>query len=204
MWHIQSGLKWIPSYDLVGIREIQLFDKIWKPDAKSAEWHKRVVTENFAINGVYAQQTKNEPAKIILFIKDLYRPIPSAVWWTPVPILYISRILAHEVAHHVIATRGYIFEPGEVYRSVEHEEEMSDRYAFNVIKKMKRKWRYKIGASLTKYIAAVDFELGSEAWKKKKYKDAAEFWYKSFLLDSERQDTIEWYWHAKGKLGTNR
>ena len=137
-------------------------------------------------------------------LKHLYFPIPYLAYCSPIPTLRIARIIAHEVGHHLVATRGYIFTPDEKYpdykKKTEYEEEMANRYAFRVIERMKEKRFYRIGASMTNFLSDWYYGTATAKWEVKNYKASADYWYKSFLLNSERQESVEWYWHSEEKL----
>jgi hypothetical protein len=34
-------------------------------------------------------------------------------------------------------------------------------------------------------------------WREKKYKEAAERWYRAWHLDPDHQEAVNWYWRAK-------
>ena len=76
---------------------------------------------------------------------------------------------------------------------------MADRYAHSVINKMKEKLAYKFGARIMNIISDIYFGAAIAKWEAKKYKEAADNWYKSFLLNSERQESIDYYWHSINK-----
>jgi len=190
-------LSWINQADLADIAFIKLMDKMPEPSNDSPEWHQRATAEEFSVNGLYLAQQGDTPAHILLFIRDMYRGIPRLYWWTPVPTLRVGRTLAHEVGHHLIAQRGYIFQPGEKVDQDEYEEEMANRYAFSVIKKMSQRWYYRLGQRLAKDLASTYYALGILDWNEKKYKEAAESWYRAWNLDPDHQEAVDLYWRAK-------
>lgn len=194
-WHIRGTLSWIDPGDLVGIGSIRLKDSI--EEAEDAMWYQRAISEGLSINGWYRPEDRDESATITLFICDLYRGIPTLYWLTPVIRLRIASTLAHEVGHHLIATRGYVFAPGEKVVPIEYEEEMAHRYSFSVLKKMQKRWYFKLASLGIKDLACWHFTQGTLAWKQGNFKRAAESWYKSFHLDPDRQDAISWYKRAK-------
>jgi hypothetical protein len=196
-WFIRNSLKWIPEIDQAGIECIYLRDKLPQSTLQSPKWHTSREKEGLVTGAVYAVKTSISPPHIVLFIKDLYYAIPSIVRFSPMTGLYIAQHVAHEVGHHLIEERGYVFVPSEKYPSDKYEEEMANRYAFEILNKMKKRWYYKLGDRLMKHISAVYFGLGSGHWKKKEYAKSVAYWYKSWLLDPENQRTAEWYWRAK-------
>ena len=102
------------------------------------------------INGWYEISTVNDPAFIILYAEPIYRPIPWFLWWTTVPTLRILRTLAHEVAHHLVATRGYVFEKGE---DVADEEALANRFSATVLASTSQKPSYTLGQWCIKDLA---------------------------------------------------
>jgi hypothetical protein len=194
---VRRSLAWISPLDLDGIAFILLADEIGEPNAESPEWHKTAKAEGIGISGMYVSQQKNSPAHIILYIRDLYRGIPSFYWWTTVPTLNNVYTLAHEVGHHLIEKRGYIFQPDERYKHDENEEDFCNRYAFNVTQKMMGHWYYRLGAWALRDLAGWYYIFGCLDWKEKKYKKAAERFYTAFHLDRNREDALNWYRRAK-------
>lgn len=195
IWHIRRSLAWLNQSDVAGIGSIRLADSIAETD--SPYWHQRAVAEGLSINGFYNPADQDEPATITLFVRDLYRGIPRAYWLTPAVTMLLASTLAHEVGHHLIAERGYVFAPGERVEPSEYEEEMATRYSFSVIKSMKSRWYYRLGSWITKDLAGWHYVKGMLAWKDNQYERAAESWYRSFCLDPDREDAIYWYKRAK-------
>ncbi len=204
IWHIKKSLQWIPPLDLVGIDHICLVDEVTEINTGSSKKDKELHDEMSKPFGFYSNKTHNRPAFIKLIIRNLYYPMPYFANFSPFPTIYIARALAHEVGHHLVRSRGYIFLPDEKYPSYEKkpefEEEMADRYAFGVVRKMKEKLIYKIGAYLMDSLSDYHFGVAMAAWKDKDYKSSADHWLKSSILNSERQESLEWYWHSRRKL----
>jgi hypothetical protein len=195
--HIRRSLRWINPADLVGIAFIELRDKICDADGEAPEWHRRAAEEGYNVNGLYFGRQGALPANITLFVRDLYRGIPKMYWFTPVITLAVAKTLAHEVGHHLINERGYIFLPGERVRPAEYEEEMAYRYSYSVIKKMKAHWYYRLASWAIRDLAWWHYVHGMLDWREGNYKRAAERWYKSFRLDPDRNEAI--YWHKRAK-----
>ena len=205
LWHIRKAHQWIPPLDLVGINHILLRDKIsYLSVINSDKQLIKAHQENFSICGFYTFGTENHQPFITLFLDDIFLPIPYFAKFSPIPTLLIAQALAHEVGHHLVSTRGYIFTLDEKYpvytKRPAYEEEMVNRYAFNVVDKMKKKLLYRVSAHLMNYLSDCYYGMAAARWEAKRYKDASDYWYKSFLLNSERQETIEWLWHSKEKL----
>jgi len=193
LMQVRRSLAWISPLDLDGIAFIRLADELEEPNDKSPDWHKRAKAESISITGLYSGQHKDSPAQITLYVRDLYRGIPSLYWWTTVPTLNLIYTLAHEVGHHLIAKRGYIFQPDEKYKHTENEEDFCNRYAFGVTQKMMKRWYYRLGMWGLKDLAGWYYIFGCLDWNEKKYKKAAERFYISFHLDRNREDALNWY-----------
>jgi hypothetical protein len=196
-WHIRKVLGWIHPVDLDGIAFVRLVDKLPEPSIGDQTWHKRATEEGFSVEGLYVCRQGTHPAHLVLFIRDLYRAVPRVLQFSTVPTLLIGRSLAHEVGHHLVAKQGYIFEPNEKYQKFEYEEEMANRYAFSVLQRMYSRWHYRVGSWLSKRTAALHYVMATADWKEQKYAQAAECWYRAWLLDPDRQDAVDWFWRAK-------
>lgn len=197
MWHVRRSLGWIHPADVVGIDFIELQDKISQATVSSPDWHKRATDEDFNVNGLYMRREGDYPASITLFTRDLYRALPKLYWLTPVTTIRVAIALAHEVGHHLIAERGYVFAPGEKLYPAEYEEEMVYRYAYSVIKRMRRRWYYRLGIWAMKDLAGWHYVQAMLNWRAGNYMQAAQSWYNSFTLDPSRDDAIYWYKRAK-------
>jgi hypothetical protein len=195
--HVRRALRWINPADLAGIAYVQLLDKIDSLSKNAPAWHRQVKEENYSVYGMYVRKHVDNPAYIILYVQDIYRCIHPLYQRTPLATLRLGYMLAHEVGHHLQATRGHIFQPGERLDESEYKEELADRYAFSVIKKMKERWSYRLGQWLMKDSARMFYSFGVQEWKKKNFREAAEYFYKSWELDPEGKEASYWYNRAK-------
>jgi hypothetical protein len=202
-WHIRRCLAWINPADIADIGLIQIEARMPGANPDGPSWHQRVTSENLSVCGLYFAAGTHGPATIKLFIRDLYRGIPKIYWPTPVVTLNIARTLAHEVGHHLIAKRGFVFAPGEKVSPADFEEEMANRYAHMVLQKMKHRWYYRVGERATKDLAGSHYIKGIINWRSGDYERAAENWYRSFCLDPDREDAIHWYKRAR-EVATER
>ncbi len=195
--HVRRSLGWISPIDIVGLGFIELRDRIEDADEGSPKWHREASEQDLSINGVYFRSQADSCARINLFVRDLYRGVPKIYWLTPVLTLIVAQTLAHEIGHHLIAERGYIFEPREKIHPSEYEEEMAHRYAQHIVKKMKTRWYYRLADYIIKDLASSHYIKGMFAWEHSDYARAAACWYRSFHLDPNRSDSIYWYKRAK-------
>ena len=208
IWHINKSLQWIPPLDLVGIDHILLVDKVTEINTGSPKKDKELCDKMSKPSGFYYMKTQSNPAFIRLIISNLFYPIPYYANYSPFPTLHIAKALAHEVGHHLVATKGYIFAPDEKYPSYEKkpeiEEEMADRYAFQIVSKMKEKLTYRAGTYIMEIFALYHHSFAMDAWKVKNYKASAECWSKAYLLDTEKQEYLDWYWQSREKIESNQ
>src|SRR5215813_8716140 len=145
LMQVRRSLSWLSPLDLDGIAFIKLMDEIEEPQPSAQDWHKQAKVEGRCINGLYFAAEGKALAHIVLYARDLYRGIPRLYRWTTVPTLSISYTLAHEVGHHLIATRGYVFQPHEKFKDDANREDFCNRYAFHVTQKMMAHWYYRLG-----------------------------------------------------------
>ncbi len=201
-WHLRRCLSWIPDGDLFGIEEIVLEERLGPATATSPEWHHKIEGRNLAVGGQYFGRQGDLPASIVLYVASLYRGIPKIYWLSPIIALLLARLLAHEVGHHRIKERGYIFERGERIAPREYEEELANRYSFSVRKRMLRRWYYRAADWLIRDLAGWHYAIGIVEWREGRYEQAAARWETTFCLDPNRADADYWYHEAKKALAT--
>ena len=194
---VRRSLSWIDPLDMVGIESIVLMDEIEEPVQTSPDWHKRAKAEGLCVTGQYLHADRQSSAQVTLYVRGIYRGIPSIYRWTMVPNLSICYTLAHEVGHHLIATRGYVFQSNEIFRHPENKEEFCNRYAFRVTERMMSRWYYRLGMWALRDLAGWYYACGCADWKGKNFMKAAENFYTSFHLDPNREDALNWYLRAK-------
>ncbi len=119
----------------------------------------------------------------------------------------LARILAHEVGHHVIATRGYIYQPSEKYKPWEgvrdpFEEQMADAYSADVMNRMIGHWPYKRGRFLARMLSTLLYKAGIQEYWDGNYQSAASLQFRAYTLNPENEDAGRCYRHAMEKLKT--
>jgi len=134
VWKVRRCLRWIDPNHLAGLSDIQLIDRL--PDIRdtSAEWYKEVRKTRRGIYAWYLHETETYGASIVLHMPELCYGIPRFLWWTALPTLLITKVLAHEIAHHLKFTRGYIISRDENLKRDWQEEAAADRYAFDILR----------------------------------------------------------------------
>jgi hypothetical protein len=200
MRRVQRSIRWIHPADLIDLKYIVLIDELPDVSKQSASWYIEARRKGTAVYGWY-KPNDGSPAAITLHVSEIYRGIPSLYWWTTVPTIVITQILAHEVGHHLIAKRGYLFSSVEKLIPRKNEENAINLYVFSVVKRMRERWSYRAGYWAVRDLADRHYFLGVLDWREKKYKEAAEHWHNASMFDPEREDAAYWYWRAK-ELGT--
>lgn len=201
-WQVRRSLRLLDQSHLAGLEFIILEDGISEltDTENAAEWVKRAHTEGTLahVGGWYAAPEADTPAYVVLYVRAMYRAVPSFLWWSTVPTLCILRRLAHEVAHHLIAIRGYVFREGE---ETTDEESLANHYAACVEQRVTMRWQYKLGQRCLKEIAIWHYTFGILDWREKKYRSAAEHFYDAWNLNPENKEAGYWYWRAKEMCG---
>ncbi len=204
LWQVRRSLAWMDHRDLDALSRIELVDKMPKPADSAPQDIKEAFAEDYGIYGIYHRGTKSRSPYITLLIADIYRGVPSIYWWTTVPTLLITFTLAHEVAHHVVARRGYINKPEERRKYGQHEEAFANRYAFSIWARMKQKWYYRFGEWAMKNLAEWQFGFGIHDWNAGRYAEAAEHWHTAWSFNPDHNEAAEWYWRAKEMSGSDQ
>ena len=141
----------------------------------------------------------------MLYAHDVYDGIPKLLMASPVATLKLGRTLAHEIGHHVIATRGYIYQPWEKYKPWNgvrnpYEEEMAEAYASDAMQKMIRHWPYKLGKLMARFLSNFLYQAGLQDYWDGHYQSAASLQDRAFSLNRENEDAGQCYRHAMEKL----
>ena len=199
-WQVRRSLRWLDPSLLKGLGSIQIESEM--PEAAEGldqtEWARpvRSVGHTAYVNGWYALAQQDGPASIILYARPIYRPIPSFLWWTTVPTLRILRTLAHEVAHHLVATRGYVFEKGE---DIADEEALANRFSAKVVASTAEKQSYRVGQWCIKDLANWYYTFAMTDWEKKDFNAAARRFYHAWDLYPDNEEAGRWYWEARAR-----
>lgn len=199
--HVRRGLGWIHPADLQGVGLVRLIDKT--PTDLVLHFKKRGAADTTQTTlAFYMRAEKNTPARIVVIVPRVIREIPGWMMRTPAPTLLFARVLAHEVGHHLIEQRGYALHPTEkpARRLSEYEEEMVDRYAFEVLRRMKRRFRYKLGQWLIDELAGWRNAQGRAAWESGAYVEARDLFLAAFRLKPDDVDNEKCYRIAQARV----
>lgn len=202
--HIRRVLKWIDPEDLKDLHAITVMDH--PPDNPEYTARPRYLS-GFVFNGHYEFKTKDRKARVVLFANDIYYGLPGILMHTPVATLRLARTLAHEVGHHVISTRGYIYKLWEKYKpwtgtADPYEEKIVDTYASDVIERMLKHRLYRFGAFVTRHFANLLHDAGLQKYMDGDYVRAAKLAFCAYNLDTRNLDANQCYRHAMEKLKT--
>jgi hypothetical protein len=203
-FHVRRVLKWIDQEDLKDLHAIRVIDD--RPN--DPEYARRPkYLSGFLYNGHYEFKTKDRDARVVLYANDIYFGIPYPIMFTPAATLNLARTLAHEIGHHIVATRGYIYKPWENYKrwngvTDPYEEEMVDAYTADLIERMSRHWPYKFGKFLTRKFANLLYSAALQKYEDGDYVRAARLGFRVYHLDPANLDANQCYRHAMEKLKT--
>jgi hypothetical protein len=204
-WHLRRALKLLHPLDLAGVEFIRLMDE--DPESTIARKHSDDVW-SYTYHGRYVRRNSRAGTHINLYTRDLYFGIPLLLKPTPVATLSIAHTLAHEVGHHLVTKRGYIYLPTEKYGAYgvynKHEERMCDGYARDVIRRAGKSWYLKIGHRLGKALSGLYVELGAINFEKQNYKKAADYWFRAHHADGSRVEAAGGYEKAIEQLKLTR
>ena len=195
--HLRRSLSWIHPADLDGIGCIRLTDDLPPEFYEQSERLRRLKEAEVDIRGLYVPKRGEDSAYIILSVPQIYYALPLLYRLTPTATLRITYTLAHEVGHHLIASRSYIFQPTEKYDRPEFEEEFCNRFAVETLKKMQSRWQYRVGMWAVKDLAEWQYIFGCLDWERKRYQDAAAHWEKTIALNPDYERAVHWYYRAK-------
>ncbi len=159
----------------------------------------------FLYNGHYERKERDRPARVVLYANDLYFGIPKIVNCESNGNTEISSTLAHEVGHHVIATRGYIYKRWEKYRPWNgvrnpYEEKMAEAYASDVMARVLSHWSYRLGKFMAGKLSNFLYQLGLADYWDGDYKAAASKLARAHSLNRENEDAGQSFRHAMEKL----
>jgi len=124
--------------------------------------------------------------------------------------LTITSTLAHEIGHHLIATRGFIYKQGEKYKPWRsgtfdpYEEKMADAYAEEVVQRMCRSWYYKLGKVMARKLSSILFEVGIAQHRNGNYERAAYWEFQAFMINPDNLDAGQSYRHDMEKVVSNQ
>jgi hypothetical protein len=200
-WHVRRALKLLHLLELAGVEFIRLMDE----DPQAVIDRKcSVDIWSYTYYGKYVRKNSYADTHINLYTRDLYLGIPLLLKMTPAETMRIAFTLAHEVGHHLVTKRGYIFAQNEMYGAYgvynKHEEKMCDTYARDVTRRACKNWWFNLGRWLNKILSNLYIEFGAIAFEKQNYEKAAGYWFRAYHADESKVEAAAGYKQAIAKL----
>lgn len=201
-WHIRRVLKFINPADLDGLQIIRVINEC--PDDPEYLSVPRYLP-GFLYNGQYLKKAAGRPAEIVMYANDIYFGIPCLLMSTTVATLKLARTLAHEIAHHVVQTRGYIIDETEKFTPFDgsrnpEEESAANAYANDVIKRMSHRLSYRLGRLLSAALSSILHRAGLRDYWHRRYARAASRLARAHSLDPQNEEAGQAFRHAVEKL----
>lgn len=204
-WHLHKALKWMNPLDMAGLDCIRLLAEE-TDDAKGSK-QPDYLRSPVCIGKYYwpnPKLSKNLAPHITIYTRAFYYGIPSIFKYSFLATLRMAFVLAHEVGHHLIARRGYVYEPTEKYKPFgvddERREASANRYAIGLVRSMSKRWYYRIGHWLSNKISRWYSGFGLVAWEKGEYKTAAYYWFCSYCANPENVEAAGGYQQAVKRI----
>jgi hypothetical protein len=194
--HLGESLRSFGAEELEGLDAVWLLNVMPEPGGVKV---KEALDKGGCVSGMYHARSEKYSSYVRLFVNEIYRGVRGHLplyHLTPVPVLLITRVLAHEVAHHLAATRGYIFARGERGRN---EESLADHFALRHLEKLKARPKYRFGFWLMGKLARVHYDSGVVYSSRRDYCAASECWFMAWRLNPELKDVSAWYHLAREK-----
>lgn len=198
-WQTSRALRWIDPEHVKDLGYVRLEDHMKELDHGAADWAWNAAAKKERVYGWYAGPQDADNTHIVLYVREIYGGVPKLLWWSTLPTLRIVRSLAHEVAHHLMATRGYVFRHED---NLKDEEEIANEYAAVVMGRMTTSFAFRLGRWCLKDIAEWHFAFGRANWRSKKFPEAAERFYKAWDLDPSNEEASYWYWRSREMVET--
>ena len=186
------GIEYFHDVEIFVVSKEYLFENL--VDAET----KQLISDGFQVGGTYYTTSESNLNRIYLNFDALNSPIPKILSRTPLISFRIIKILSHELAHHLIATKKEPFT--EAIAEVE-EETVAEKFAEKIVSdyEQKRKnWNW-----IYKDLASWYFNFGLADCKLNKFESAKKHLYLAFLMDSKNESISEWFWFAKHKAENN-
>src|SRR5262245_27532957 len=201
--HIRRALKYIDSAHLEGLRAIRVIGQ--SPDDPEANKYPPYL-RGYLLNGHYQHKFKHRPAEVVLYAKDIYFGVPRRLIRSRVATLKLARTLAHELGHHLIASRRFIYKPWEKYKPWKgkrdpYEERMANLYSAAVLEGMVKHWPNRLANCVTRITAYSLYQDSLADYWDGNYQSAAQRGFQAYMLH-KNQDAGQCYRHAMEKLKT--
>lgn len=193
-WHVRKALAWVDKADLAGLDHIRLINS--SPKDPAAAQHPPYLV-GFMYCGTYSKKRDARPAGISLYTRDLYFGIPRLLIPSPLATLNIAVTLAHEIGHHVLATRGHVDADSseiKLNRLIDSPaERAATAYGQQTIKRMLVSPYFRAGKMMARALSNLLAKRGNQAHWAGDFKRAAELEFRAYMLDSDNTDAWQAY-----------
>jgi len=194
---IRAALKHIDAEQVEGIDHVLLLDQVPDVSLRRDPDLRRTVADGRLVFGAYRSKDDNNAAHIILIVRSLYGPMPPLLTSSAAMTLRIAEVIAHEVAHHLIAERRFLLQSKPGTAMSETEEEFAKSFARAITSRMERKFIYRLGGVLLRTAASVNFQRGVRAWRKGNYDQAAKYFDLAIKIKADATDASYWFVKAR-------
>lgn len=201
---VRAALKYVDPEHVEGLDHVLLLERVPDVSISRDANLRRTIEDGRLVFGAYRPKSSNKAAHIILIVRSIYDPIPRLLTSTPAMTLRIAEVIAHEVAHHLIAERRFTLRTKPGTAMIETEEEFAHRFARAVTSRMERKLNYRFGSMLLKTAANVNFQRGARAWRKGKYDEAAKYFDLAMKIKVDSTDASYWFFKAREKASEHK
>ena len=194
-FYVKQSIKLIGIDRFSGISEITLKDDphaAFRDDALPNNL-RHPLTDGFRAAAYYYYKTKNDPARIEVYAKEVYRGIPFPLYVTPILQLRIARTLAHELAHHLLTRKRKAYPDAK-------EEKISNRYASRVIRNMTGAGWLRIWQVLSNELSEWHLSFALADAKLGEIETAENGFYTAWQFNPDSTGAAEGFWDARQQL----
>jgi len=203
------GLKLILRRSLryIGLDEFEGISKIVLEESNSSylqsipENITELISQKYRVLGFYCPKTETDFPYIMLFVNEIYKGIPFPLTVTPILLIRITNVLAHELAHHLISEKG--ISSDETIETDEAEEVEAKKYAENLVKKFRRKFLYNFWNWCLVELSNWHVAIAQADFRSNRLETAGDHFYTAWQLNPQNSYAGEWYWLVREKLSIN-
>jgi hypothetical protein len=197
---VKSALQSVPPEDLIGVEKIYLMDYIPKITPGANVGLQNSLNEGLLLFAAYNARNEVEPAAVILFVHNLFKPIPRIFRSSPALTLWRAKSIGHEVGHHLLAEKRFIRRVRADGEDLESEEEFADRYSRDIVNKMKLRTRYRMAAALLEVAAELNYLRGLRSFRRNDFDLAVKQFYLATQVEPNHVEASRGFWQSLRKL----
>jgi hypothetical protein len=169
-----------------GIHEIALVDDLVLGPSSNVHYRYENTRGNRTL-GFYFFENHAHPPRIEISAQAIYQGIPFPFRLTPIMILRLGRVLAHELVHHRIRCDKIQVEDLQ-------EEKLADKFAQYFETKLCHHFWYRFWRWLLRDIARWHFAFGAADHRLGNFERAEQNYYTAWALDHRHLDAAKWFW----------